>query len=250
MIFAPDMVDLQLFVPPLTKHLLTSHSTPLRNAAIDGLYQLIKTHSVGIFSIAGNDLKYDIWLAYDYTPDNKTIKNFIQRWLEQTATSEPLEWIARIQAVLFKPRKSFKPSVSSTKKVMEANLADEEVEGFANANDSGEKGGNASFDQPLKWQTRALAVEMLRELINLNLKDKDSVEVTKSPILFKVGELIRIAFTASTSSVIELRLLGVQLLNDILVSLRDVEDPDFKEVSLPGAIPSSDWLCFNARLFW
>lgn len=232
MIFAPDMVDLQLFVPPLTKHLLTSHSTPLRNAAIDGLYQLIKTHSVGIFSIAGNDLKYDIWLAYDYTPDNKTIKNFIQRWLEQTATSEPLEWIARIQAVLFKPRKSFKPSVSSTKKVMEANLADEEVEGFANANDSGEKGGNASFDQPLKWQTRALAVEMLRELINLNLKDKDSVEVTKSPILFKVGELIRIAFTASTSSVIELRLLGVQLLNDILVSLRDVEDPDFKEVSL------------------
>ena len=58
------------------------------------------------------------------------------------------------------------------------------------------------------------------------------MEVTKSPILFKVGELIRIAFTASISSVIELRLLGVQLLNDILVSLRDVEDPDFKEVSL------------------
>ena len=50
-----------------------------------------KTHSVGIFSIAGNDLKYDIWLALRLHSNNKTIKNFIQRWLEQTATSEPLE---------------------------------------------------------------------------------------------------------------------------------------------------------------
>lgn len=232
MIFAPDMVDPKIFVAPLTKNLLTSYSTPLRATSIDGLYQLIKTHSVDVFSIAGNDLKYDIWLAYDYTPENKAIKNFIQRWLEQTATSEPLDWISRIQSVLFKPRKSFKPVVSSTKQVVETNLADEEVEGFANANENGDKSGNATFDQPLKWQTRALAVEMLRELINLNFKDKDPAEITKSPLLFKVGELIRIAFTASTSSVIELRLLGVQLLNDILVSLRDVEDPDFKEVSL------------------
>ena len=46
----------------------------------------------------------------------------------------------------------------------------EEVEGFANANDSGEKGGNASFDQPLKWQTRALAVEMLRRAYQSELE--------------------------------------------------------------------------------
>lgn len=229
-IFAPDMVDVKLFARPLTKYLMLTYPTPLRDAAVEGLYQLIRTHSVEVFLIAGPDLKLDIWLAYNQTPENKSIQNFIQGWLEQTATNEPLEWITRIQAVLFKPRKKFKPQASKAKKVVESTLADEEVEGFANAN--GEKAGDTSFDEPLKWQTRALAVELLRELIRLNLKGKSHEEVSTSPLLPKVGDMIRIAFTASTSSVIELRLLGVQLLNDILTTLQDIEDPDFKEVAL------------------
>lgn len=231
-VFVPDMVDVKLFAEPLTKYLMLKYPTPLRNAAVEGLYQLIRTHSVNIFSIAGSDLKLDIWLAYNSTPDNKSIQKFIQGWLEQTATREPLEWVARIQAVLFKSRKNFKPEVSKSRKVVESSLADEEVEGFANANESGEKGADASFDEPLKWQTRALAVEVLRELIRINLKGKTYSEVTRSPLLLKVGDIIRIAFTASTSSVIELRMLGVQLLNDILTTLQNIEDPDFKEVAL------------------
>lgn len=231
-IFVPDMVDIKQFAKPLSKYLNISYPTPLRDAAIDGLYQLIRTHFVDLFAIVGQDLKLDIWLAYNLTPQNLAIRKFIQGWLEQTATSEPLEWIARIQMVLFKSSKNFRPEDSKSKNVVESNLADEEVEGFANANESGEKSSDASFDEPLKWQTRALAVEMLRELIRLNLKGKSHDEVVRSPLVFKVGEIIRVAFTASTSAVIELRLLGVQLLNDVLTTLQDIEDPDFKEVAL------------------
>lgn len=231
-IFAPSLIDVKLFVKPLINYLKIPHATPLRDAAIDSLYQLVRTHAVDIFDASGPELKLDIWLAYNLTPENKTIRNFIQSWLEQTATEEPLEWISRVQMILFKSSKSLKPEGTATRKVEESNLADEEVEGFANANNSGHSSEDSSFDEPLKWQTRVLAVQMLRELIRLNLKDKTHDEVVRSSLLFKVGDVIRIAFTASTSTVIELRLLGVQLLNDVLTTLQDIEDPDFKEVAL------------------
>lgn len=231
-IFSPSMVDIKLFAQMLTRFLNINHSTPLRNVAVDGLYQLIRTYSGDIFEVAGKDLKLDIWLAFNATPENKVLRNSIKIWLERTSLTEPLEWISRIQAVLFKPKRMFKPQGNNDKKVAENNLADEEVEGFANSNESGDKSTNVSFDEPLKWQTRALAVELLRDLIRFNFKDQSMESITSSPLLSKIGEAIRIAFTASTSTVMELRVLGVQLLDDILVTLQDVEDPDFKEVAL------------------
>lgn len=230
-IFAPRLIDLNTFVKPLTTYLMIPHQTPIKSAAIDSLYQLIRTGSKAFFQYSGGNLKRDIWLAYDTNTSNETIRNFIKRWAEQTAETESLEWVSRVQMVLFKSRKDFRPEDSNKTKDVEANLADEEVEGFASAND-GEKSSSNTFDEPLKWQTRVLAVEVLRDMLQFNLKDKSLEEIENNRILSRIGDIIRIAFASATGSILELRLLGVQLLNDVLVYLQDTPDPDFREVAL------------------
>lgn len=231
-IFAPNLIDIHSFVQPLVPELLVPYQTPLKTAAMDTLYQLIRTSSLALFNYTGESLKRDIWVAYDMDPSNKVLRGFIKRWVEQTAEKEPLEWVARVQMILYNPKKDFKPKVSNKPKEVETNLADEEVAGFAGGTDSAEKGDGASFDEPLKWQTRALAVEIMRDVVSINFKDKSLEEIERAPILAKIGDVIRIAFSSSTASVLELRLLGVKLLNDILLYLQDIQDPDFNKVAL------------------
>lgn len=230
-IFAPNLIDFTTFVQPLTKYLLVPYQTPIKTAAIGSLHQLIRTSSQTLFQYSGDRLKKDIWLAYDLNTSNKHISDFIKRWIDQTAETESLEWVSRVQMVLFKSRNDFLPQDANKPKQVEANLADEEIEGFATANDSEKNGGN-SFEEPLKWQTRALAVEALRDMIRANFKDKPFEEIEKNKVLSKIGDIIRIAFSSATGSVLELRLLGIELLNDILLFLQDIPDPDFSEVAL------------------
>lgn len=230
-IFAPNLIDFNTFIKPLVSYSLIPYQTPIKTAAIDSIYQLIRTSSKALFEYTGERLKRDIWLAYDLNTSNHLIRDFIKRWVDQTGETESLEWVSRVQMVLFKSRKDFQPQDSSKSKEVETNLADEEIEGFATAND-GEKSNGSSFEEPLKWQTRALAVEVLRDMLRANFKDKSFEEIEKNKVLTKIGDIIRIAFSSATGSILRLRLLGVELLNDILVFLQDIPDPDFGEVAL------------------
>lgn len=229
-IFAPNLIDISTFVKPLLVDLMLPYQTPVKTAAIDALYQLIRTSSHALFKYTGAELKRDIWLAYDLNPSDKALRAFIKRWVEQTAESEALEWIGGVQKILFNSKKEFKPKVETKPKEAETNLADEEVAGFAGGGDPADKSG--AIDEPLKWQTRALAVESLRDIVSLNFKDKSLQEIEKTPILTKIGDIIRVAFSSATASVLQLRLLGVKLLNDILLYLQDIQDPEFNKVAL------------------
>lgn len=242
-IFTPDDVNITAFAQNLCKDLLLPSMSPLRTAAIDSIYQLIRTQSTKIFDYTGKDLEVVIWLAYNQSPDNKEIERFIVNWLEFSAENEPFEWVSRIQAVLLKPRSTFQlpsqkniPS-AATQGENDVDLEDEEGASFA-ANSNGRDGsgkeddGVNQADEPLKWQTRALAVTLLRKLVNILLSEKSINEKENSPLVRRVGDLIKLAFSASTASVVELRLLGLRLLDDILSELKDLVDPDFQEVAL------------------
>lgn len=233
-IFAPNIVNIQSFLVPIVSYISIPYDTPVKTAAIDVLYQLMRTHSRTLFRYSTNELKRDVFRVYDMNPENKTMRAFIKQWVEQTAETEPLEWVTRVQKALFKSRKDFMPVEQTSTKSKEADLADEEVASFAKANndDNGFKGDENSFEEPLKWQTRVLCVEALRDMIKINFKDKSTDEIERSPVLRRIGDIIRIAFSSSTASILELRMIGVQLLNDILISLQNIQDPDFREVSL------------------
>ncbi|ODQ67020.1 hypothetical protein NADFUDRAFT_49472 [Nadsonia fulvescens var. elongata DSM 6958] len=228
-VYAPGIIDIKLYSMFLYKCLASSNPY-LRQAAINGLYQLMKTYSSRVFSHTGYELAQDIWMAYNETPTNKEIRGLISSWLTQTASTEANEWVYRIQALLRNSKIGFKDSKNATVVSNEPDLeADEEVEGFTSGGNS-ENSDNSS--EPLKWQTRALAIDMLRELLFVLLKGRTQDEIYQSPLISHVGEIIKIAFTASTDHVLEIRLLGVKLIEDVLENFSGIKDPDFEEVLL------------------
>ncbi|CAN6648448.1 AP-1 accessory protein Laa1p [Trichomonascus vanleenenianus] len=240
-LFAPETVDFKAFATEIRKNMLVKFDISLRDAAVEGLYQLIRTQSASkVFGFSGGELETGIWLAYNDTPENRELKKFIENWLDDTAVKEPLVWIGRIQTILIKPRRQFDPNDSSRAAHGQASLpaqdnadlmGDEEGASF-NADGDGDASDGNSANEPLKWQTRALALELIRSLFLKLLSNQPKHVKSQSPLTARVGDLIKIAFSASTATVVELRLLGLKFLNDILTELKELEDPDFEEVAL------------------
>ncbi|ANB15018.1 Laa1p [Sugiyamaella lignohabitans] len=239
-IFAPASINIEAYTRRMHSDLMKTDNDLLRDVAIDGLYQLIRTQGNHIFQLAGPGLDKHIWVAFDQSPDNKPLRKFIEYWLDQTGVDRPFDWISRVQAILTKSRTMFvaeqdrEDTNQAATNALE--LGDEEGTSFTVSDSDGAAGSNgkdASFaNEPLRWQTRALATECLHKLVQLLLRGKSLQDREKSVIIPRIGDIIKIAFSSSTASVLELRLLGLGLLDEILAELQDVVDPDFREASL------------------
>lgn len=215
-IFAPDLIDFSMFVQPLTTYLLISYQTPIKSAAIDSLYQLIRTSSTTLFKYCGDRLKHDIWLVYDMDPSNQLIHDFITRWAEQTTETESLEWVSRVYTIFFMSLKDFHfKDIKNT-------LSEEKDDALV----------TDESDEPLKWQTKVLAVQVLKHILRANFKNKPIEDTKQNKVLTKTSDIIKIVCSSATAPVSELRLLGVELLNEILLFLQDIPDPVTTKVAL------------------
>lgn len=255
LLFAPGSVNLKAFSKEVRNNLLDMKvDSPLQKAAVDGLYQLIRTESLRVLEYTGQSLTTDIWLAYNQSPRDGELRRFIENLLEQSGEQFPLQWVTRIQSVQLKPQRFFEQSSSKgikfaqqksgstdASKGADVDLGDEEGASFASkgggddqesGQGSGEGSSGTQMDEPLKWQTRALSVSLLRRLLEIMIKGKTIKQKEASPLAGKIGDIIKIAFSASTASVSELRLLGLQLLDDVISGFKDLADPDFREVAL------------------
>ncbi|KAK9249219.1 hypothetical protein V1506DRAFT_527389 [Lipomyces tetrasporus] len=231
-LFAPQYFDTTGFCQKIAKY-INSPVNDLRNAAIEGYYQLARNDVNGVFVYAGRALEGHIWLAYDATPWHEGLKSIILTWLAQTGVTEARLWVARCQAILVKlvARRRRRSAKSLAQNIApEPELGDEEVASFA-ASEAGPGGAtgdsNAKTEggEPLKWQTRVFALTCLKEMLAMNRE-------VPGNLIPKVGDIIRAAFSASTSSVLEMRLIGVRLLDDILQTFGKTADPDFADSAL------------------
>lgn len=239
-IFAPEFVDLKSFSGFIQER-LNDDSKIVRECVVDGLYQLIRIQSAEtVFELGNADLKDDIWLAFNGN-GNDELQRFIESWLDQTAYGECFDWISRIQDILLKTRMSFSKEFKIqgiVENSVAGNTTGDEGESFAkdgseNSNNDGERNdGELVVDEPLRWQTRSLAVKLLRRLVQVLLKGKSLKDKEQSPIVAKIGDVIKVAFSASTSPIIDLRLLGLRLLDEVLFEMKDLVDPDFPTVAL------------------
>jgi hypothetical protein len=100
-----------------------------------------------------------------------------------------------------------------------ADLQDEEIAGFnvASASQMDEPGGSSS-QELMKWQTRTFAMELLAELLFMVERDAEqhSGSSAELELQSKIGDVIRTAFSASTTGVVGLRIKGLQIINQIL----------------------------------
>ncbi|KAI4250726.1 MAG: hypothetical protein LQ352_005276, partial [Teloschistes flavicans] len=235
-LYDPGDVNLSDYVKHLRKD-LSSTEDSICAIAVDGLYNLVRRDAQVVFQFAGEGFEEQIWLTLNDRPMVDGIKTLIEAWLGQTSLTEADRWIARIQQVLTRsaaPQNEETPQ--SAKPTAEPDLQDEEVAGFATGEIKEQSAAAAPTpsQELLRWQVRKFALQCLAKLVAIIGKDLDLNSDSTAGVILqsRVGDVIRMAFHASTSSVVELRVGGLQLINQILTIFGSTPDPDFSEALL------------------
>lgn len=238
-LYAPGYVDFSAYVKRLQGEL--SATNPLmRDVAIRGLNNLMKRDASSVIRTASPTLEEEIWLAFDDTPDNAILKGMIQDWLQQTALVETELWIQRCQNVLTKTRSKVvdEPPPTGEPKTAGADLPDDEIAGFASAVSGAAPTESAnetvSGQELLRWQTRNFAMNCLSELLATVQQAilPDQTIPAEMALQQKVGDIVKMAFSASTANVVELRVWGLKIIDQVLKMFGKTPDPDFTEASL------------------
>ncbi|KAJ6024259.1 hypothetical protein N7540_005056 [Penicillium herquei] len=236
-LYASSYVDFPGYVKRLQKELRAKHPF-MRNVAVRGLSNLMKRDAPSVVQNATETLEDDIWLAFDDAPDNIPLKTMIQEWLQQTALSETELWIQRCQNIMTKTRNKVEILPITAIQTAAADMPDDEVAGFASAVAGDGQGdtanGTITGQELLKWQTRNFAMACLSELLATVQEAilPDQTIPAELALQSKVGDIVRMAFSASTAGVIELRVWGLKIIDQVLTMFGKTPDPDFAEASL------------------
>ncbi|GBF62184.1 pof6 interactor protein [Trichophyton mentagrophytes] len=239
-LYAPQYMDFSGYVQWLQKE-LASTDKQVKQAAVYGLSNLMKRDANRVIQTASSTFEDELWIAIDNDPENKLLRDIIVNWLQQTGLSNTKTWIERCQKVLTKTRSkrdetASPPPVTATGPAT-SDLPDEEVAGFATAvtGESREASDTSAGGQELlKWQTRNFVIGCLSELLTMVQGEilTDQTIPAEAALQERVGDIVRMAFSASTANVIDLRIWGLKILDQVLKLFGRTPDPDFSEASL------------------
>ncbi|KAI1766040.1 ARM repeat-containing protein [Hypoxylon sp. FL1150] len=237
-LYAPGYMVFSDYVKTLQKY-LNSGTPSLRDVAVDGLYNLMKRDSRDVLEAADPGFEDQLWLVLDSLPSHDGIRNIIRNWLRQTSLADTGSWLLRCQNVLKMTRqKPTEDSQNSAQKPSAAiDLQDEEVAGFAVAAGTAQDGKDSapsSEMEPLRWQVRTFAMSCLNDIFVLIAKDiaVNGESPAQLALQARIADVIRMAFSASTSSVLESRVWGLKIIGAVLRMFGKTPDPDFDEAML------------------
>ena len=215
-------IDLPRYICQLQDN-LDSSDEQIKEIAIEGLYSLMRRDAEQVLEIASDSLEDQIWLALNDNPEHECLQNIVQAWLGQSSLTEAGTWISRCQRVLTRTTaKTVEiPPTPGVKASAAPDLQDEEVAGFAVSESKEQEAANgeSTTQELLCWQTRSFAMQCLHDLVAIIGKDRDlnPGSAAGHALQQRISDVIRIAFLASTSSVVELRVKGLKLIDQILV---------------------------------
>lgn len=229
--FAQYVLDLQANLP--------SDEELLQSAAVKGMDELIKRNASEVARVATSKLGDDLWACLDDNPGSRPLQAMLQNWMQQTVLVDTAQWIDKCQSILSKTRTKAPPpsrTATATAKTAMPDLADEDVAGLTSAA-AGQ--GDAPDAVPegqefLRWQTRDFAMRLLSEAMDIiqAAMSPDRVIFAEEVLQSKVADVVRVAFSASTANVVELRIWGLRIIDQILKLFGKTPDPDFLEASL------------------
>lgn len=249
--FAQSYVDLNLLVPYLQVQLSSFH-LPLKKAAVTCLYQLVQRNAEAVFKTATPGLDTELFSMLDTEPSLTDVKDVIRSWLKETAVKQPSVWVNITKQVLSGAvtSASISKDAETRKSVDEVNIADNFDDDFDDegAEDFNDEDGNADItttvadsslgpqtsiianvDIPPRWRTQLFSLLCLQECIELvsayggrehfdliSARRKRQQAGVGDFLVFRVGDLIKLSFTAATAPVNELRLVGINLLRTVI----------------------------------
>lgn len=237
-LYAPGHMIFADYVRTLQEY-LNCEDKLLRDAAIDGLYNLMRRDPRDVIGAAEEGFEEQLWLVLDSEPSHDGIRNLIRNWMRQTCLKETALWLQRFQAVLKMTRAKAKEDdgAKANNKTAMPDLQDEEVAGFAAASGAAdEKSGSAGGAdvEPLRWQVTTFAMSCLNDVFIIVSKDvmTNGESESQAALQNKIADVVRMAFSASTSSVLELRVWGLKIIGAVLKMFGKTPDPDFDEAML------------------
>ncbi|KAF2826541.1 ARM repeat-containing protein [Ophiobolus disseminans] len=236
-LYAPGHVEFATYVKHLQKS-MESSSKQISDMAVDGLHNLMRRDTEEVLRAGDPGLEDQLWHVLDRDSEHEVVPNIIRNWLHQTGLSDTATWVQRCHSVLTKTKKIDVLVITETKtKGARPDLQDEEVAGFAAASTAG--GADAgdvtrTSQELLKWQVRTFGMDCLSELVTMISKEAAFREQAPcvAALQHRVADVVRIAFSASTAGVVQLRIRGLKIIDQILKLFGKTPDPDFAEVTL------------------
>lgn len=242
-LYAPSHLDFAEYIHRLQRDVVSANYE-LSNAALHGLFTLMRRDATIVVEVAQQGLEETLWDYLNSKPDQKHIRAIFTNWLQQTGPSDPAGWIHRCNAILTKTKSKTEqapksaPATTGKDTAAPVEFQDEEVAGFAAAagvHKDEEAAAPSSTLELMRWQVRLFAMECLHELIEMISKEAAvSVEESagEAALQHKVADVVRIAFSASTAGVTALRVVGLKIVDQVLQMFGRTPDPDFPEAML------------------
>jgi hypothetical protein len=187
--------------------------------------------------LGGDGLVRELFGLLDDDPGIEGVRDAIRSWLRQTADTNPNGWIDLCQRIMSRSTGTTAaqtPDVVTTAVAGGGGLADEESQGLGIDDDDSERtGGGGGGTTSLRtrttsrWRTQLFALECLHEVFVTVVKSgrREHFDITrarqvranrKALLITRVADLIKMAFTASTAQVMEIRLQGLVVLKDVI----------------------------------
>ena len=219
LMFAPEHVNIPDLVKRFRNH-LSSSRRPLKFASINALYQLVQKDALAMSKLGGDRLVEDLFGMLDDDSSVQGVRNVISSWLHQTVIHNPSAWIDLCQRIMARTTASQRVADAATQ-----NSRDDEGESL-NAGLSQSKADDRGR-LTSRWRTQLFALECLHDICtvvassgrseHLNSIVARNQGIASSGLLFsRVSDLIKMAFTASTAYVTEIRLAGLVVLRDVI----------------------------------
>ncbi|KAF2471256.1 ARM repeat-containing protein [Lindgomyces ingoldianus] len=237
-LYAPGSMEFTVYVKQL-QQALDSNSAQIRDMAVDGLHNLMRRNTDEVLRTADPGLEDQLWLVLDKDAQHEVVRNIIWNWLQQTGLTDTVAWVQRCQTILTRTKRvpEAEGAAEANSKIGVPDLQDEEVAGFAaTSNTAGDDAGGPTqtSQELLKWQVRTFAMDCLSELLALVSREAISRESSPSAMAMqqRIADVVRISFSASTAGVVQLRIRGLKIIDQVLKLFGKTPDPDFAEVTL------------------
>ncbi|MBW0479445.1 hypothetical protein O181_019160 [Austropuccinia psidii MF-1] len=238
--FSIESINMSKLIVTLRKHLSSNRRT-LKVASVNSIYQLVQKNAILMSKLGGDQLVVNLFSILDDDPTIAGVRDSIKSWLRQTADSNPSAWIDLCMRIVSRT------TAAQTKTVEESGQAtifiDEESQGLDHEQNAGAH-GNQKNRNTSRWRTQLFALQCLHEVFLTVIRNKRgehfNVQIAQSKgfsnvrlLMFsRVSDLIKMAFTASTANIMEIRLEGLNVLRDVIENFKRSCDLDFDESPL------------------
>jgi HEAT repeat-containing protein 5 len=220
LIFTPEHVDVPTLVTKFRQYLGSSRR-PLKMASINALYQLVQKDVITISRLGGDQLVEELFAMLDDDSSVAGVRNVITSWLQQTVVLNPSAWIDLCQRIMSRTTASQQAGDASKR-----NDLDDEGQSLS-VDPSTDEGNAGTSRSTARWRTQLYALQCLHEIcitvarsgrrehIDIAFARAQGIPLPRL-LISRISDLVKIAFTASAAHVMEIRLEGLTVLQDVI----------------------------------